>query len=174
MADKKKEVHVWERQTGETQKAFAAFCIYRNQPKSGRSIKKAAQSLGKHHRTLEGWSAKYKWIERVKLYDDYMDTLKMRQREDDIKDAHEYHRGVARVLIEKLEEKIKRLEPDEITAQSVPNLLRVATEVELRSLGELSNRVEIVDDRSSKVSLVLPKEETSFKDADNVSIKVSE
>jgi hypothetical protein len=66
----------WERLPDETDKAFAAFCVYRDLS-SGRSIEKVQEKLGKNAgyiRVLYDWSSKNKWVDRVKAYDDYLDS----------------------------------------------------------------------------------------------------
>lgn len=67
---------IWQRATDETDKAFAAFCVYRDLG-SERSIDKAyqRQNGGKTApRWWEGWSTRYKWVERVKAYDNHLEA----------------------------------------------------------------------------------------------------
>lgn len=58
----------FEQLPGETPKAYAAFRVYRNMG-ADRSIVKAGRKLGKNRVTLEDWSVKYQWQERVASYD---------------------------------------------------------------------------------------------------------
>ena len=39
--------NLWERQSGETPKAFAAFCLYRDIPPLDRSVRAAVESFRK-------------------------------------------------------------------------------------------------------------------------------
>jgi hypothetical protein len=67
----------WDRLDGESDKAFAAFCVYRDLG-AERSVDAAYQ---KHSKTTSKtrpphwlkWSAKYHWVDRVKAWDDHKD-----------------------------------------------------------------------------------------------------
>lgn len=61
----------WERQEGETEKAFRAFVLYRDA--RSRSIRGVAASLG-HTGTgaVSSWSSRWRWLERAKAFDDHL------------------------------------------------------------------------------------------------------
>ena len=69
----------WERQPSESDKAYAAFCCYRDLPPAERSLdlayqQKQRQNSGKkkrvrHPRWWSEWSTKFNWVERVKAFD---------------------------------------------------------------------------------------------------------
>lgn len=63
---------LWERQEGETARAFEAFGIYRDLG-PGRSIAKVGEILGKSDQALEPWSATWGWGERSLAWDDEAD-----------------------------------------------------------------------------------------------------
>lgn len=52
----------------ESDKAWAAFCRYRDQGGS-RSLVRVGQELGKSRVLIERWSAAFDWVERVRAYD---------------------------------------------------------------------------------------------------------
>jgi hypothetical protein len=54
---------LWERQRGETLKAFEAFVEYRDM--DNRSYREVGQKLGKSKTQIEKWARKYFWQERV-------------------------------------------------------------------------------------------------------------
>lgn len=73
--------HVWERQPGETAKAFVAFEAYRQLPRRERSIRAAYAELCRAEgktpsANLPGqigqWAQKYKWPDRAAAYDNYI------------------------------------------------------------------------------------------------------
>lgn len=66
-------VEEWERQPGETAKAFAAFCVYRDQAPSQRSLSRVAQSLGKSKALMDRWSSQNRWVLRAAAWDNEMD-----------------------------------------------------------------------------------------------------
>ena len=56
--------NLWERQSGETPKAFAAFCLYRDIPPLDRSVRAAVESFRKQggktsERNWETWASRY-------------------------------------------------------------------------------------------------------------------
>lgn len=70
-------VHPWNMQPGESSRAYEAFEVYRNMPPKcltlgvvpGRSIDRAAAELGKPVSLLWRWSARHRWVERVRAFD---------------------------------------------------------------------------------------------------------
>ncbi len=58
----------WDRQPGESAKAFDAFGVYLNLGPT-RSITKVAQTLNKSRTWLGTWSSKYKWVDRALAWD---------------------------------------------------------------------------------------------------------
>ena len=57
-------MRAWERQEGETSRAYEAFSAYRDLG-SARSLAKVRQLLGKSTGLMERWSAAHAWVDRV-------------------------------------------------------------------------------------------------------------
>jgi hypothetical protein len=57
-------VRAWERQPGETSRAYEAFSAYRDLG-SARSLAKVGQILGKSKALMERWSAAHSWVDRI-------------------------------------------------------------------------------------------------------------
>jgi hypothetical protein len=72
----------WEKQPGESDAAFRAWRTYRDM-EEGRSIRRAAQQLGKAAITLEKWSRRHRWQARLDawLYDQDRRLLEARETE---------------------------------------------------------------------------------------------
>jgi hypothetical protein len=88
---------LWGRQAGESDKAFHAFCAYRDLGPL-RSLANAGQVLGKAKATLEQWSAKWAWVRRCSAWDDESDRLgrerdsfERREARRTMLDAHARH-----------------------------------------------------------------------------------
>lgn len=62
------EAKKFERQPGETARAFEAFCVYR-EGGAARSLVGTAQKLAKNSTTIKEWSAKWAWVERAAAFD---------------------------------------------------------------------------------------------------------
>lgn len=73
----------YERLPGETMKAFQAFRMYRDMGPN-RTIENVRVSMGKSKNysvQLWNWSRHNKWVERSKLYDDWVDSLDRQEKE---------------------------------------------------------------------------------------------
>ena len=70
-----RERQPWERQKFETRKAFDAFCIYRDLGGT-RTLAVTAKTLGKSETWIEGWSARWGWVERSHAYDDHQEAIR--------------------------------------------------------------------------------------------------
>jgi hypothetical protein len=65
----------WDKQQGETSKAFAAFVTYRDMGPE-RTQEKTAKALGRppgYMAQLGGWSVSHRWVARCEAYDAFMD-----------------------------------------------------------------------------------------------------
>ena len=62
------DVTPWERQKGESTKAFEGFRTYRDLG-AGRSLVAAAKALGKNKAVLSEWSMRHEWVRRVDAHD---------------------------------------------------------------------------------------------------------
>jgi hypothetical protein len=81
--------HPWERSEGETSKAFAAFCTYRDLGIQ-RSHEKVREQSGRspgYERVIRRWSSRYQWEARTLAYDDHMDAVRRSGREKAEKSA---------------------------------------------------------------------------------------
>ena len=135
----------WERVPYESRQAYEAFCGYRDMG-SSRSIAKVAQQLGKTTTLLNRWSSRWNWVLRAQQYDDELERRARLDREQEIKDTRRRHLQLARLLLNKVYERMQSLEPDDITPATLDRLLRVSAELELTSLGISSRttRTEVV------------------------------
>lgn len=56
-------------QPGESAKAYEAFAVYRDMG-TGRSLAEAGRKLGKNTTTIEQWSVRHRWTDRVRAFDE--------------------------------------------------------------------------------------------------------
>jgi len=128
---------IWERLPDESSKAYQAFCEYRDMG-ADRSIRKLAQARGKPTSTkwLCHWSAKHNWVERARAYDDYLEQEKRKEQEKAILEMVERHTKEAMALQQKALERLKSLDPNELSTRDVLNYLMEAMKLERLSRGE--------------------------------------
>ena len=88
MAD---SARIWDRMSEETDKSYAAFRMYLEMESRERTLLKVSDTLGYKRRkplpkpvpasTIEQWSSKYRWLERVAAYDLHMNLIADGERE---------------------------------------------------------------------------------------------
>ncbi len=131
----------WERLTGESSKAFEAFCMYRDMG-TQRTIVKLRdiylQKYGKKvsNRTLEAWSVKYHWVARARAYDDHIEELKREAHEKAIIEMTERQAAIAKKFQTVLIERLQTLNPDELTPTDMSRWFDIAARIERLNRGE--------------------------------------
>lgn len=131
----------WERQEGESTKAFEAFCIYRDMGIQ-RSIRQVAKKLNKSDTLMARWSGNYNWVERAAQWDSEQDRVARQQQLDDIKKMRKRHADLAQSMLIKAARALTRIPDDEIKAGDVTRMLDIATKVERISRGDVGDVIE--------------------------------
>lgn len=146
---------LWDRQTGESARAFAAFAMYRDLGPA-RSTGKAATTTGKTSRTFEEWCTTWGWVERAAAWDDNADRL---QRERNLIEQQEAraemlrdHLSVGKAFVQVaamgLQQydgtqpgAVKRIE--KLSAGDLARMADTGVKIERLSRGESSERIEV-------------------------------
>lgn len=150
----------WERQDGETDKAYAAFCIYRDLPPNERSLRAAAakfygkdkEKLRRPPATFEKWSTRWRWVERARAWDEEQDRLAREAQLQAIKEMRERHAEQARYLQAKGIQALRDLAAGKISAGDAIRLIIEGARLERISRGEPET---IQETRSSWTDAVL-------------------
>lgn len=139
----------WERQAGETEKAYLAFCQYRDTPQGERSVRQLAAKAGVRSKVWHGWSSKYSWVARAAAWDDWLDSLRRRETENAVKRAARRHIRLSRQLQElagvelvKLADRSEKGDVPVMRARDIPRALDVSVKLERLAMGEATDRVE--------------------------------
>lgn len=157
-SDDAKKPEPWERQKGESQKAFAAFNTFLNLDPAVRTIRLAAQEHGLSYAMMAEWSSRWKWTPRVGAWDDHCAAVERdaakesraerRRRMDDAQE--ELARGIRLAAFAKVEAHLARLAgPDaeaalaEITVVEAARLAEVGVKIERLALGDVTSRQEV-------------------------------
>jgi len=129
---------IWERQPYESSKAYAAFCIYRDLG-TERSLDKALAAANKkptNRRHWARWMDKYNWLERARAYDDYLERKKREEKEKAILEMAERHARLAMAFQQRVAERLREINPSELSPSDMAKWLDVATKLERLSRGE--------------------------------------
>ena len=143
MAKKKSavETELWERQPGESAKAFEAFCIYRDMGVS-RSARKVSEKLGKSRQLLSRWSAQYSWVDRVDAWDAEQDRLNRIQQQKEIAKMRKKHADLGAVMVGKAVLALSQLKLEEMSASDIARFAIEGTKIERISRGDVSEVIE--------------------------------
>jgi hypothetical protein len=132
--------NTWDRQPGETSKAFEAFRIYL-ELRAERTYTKVAERLQKTHPLIARWAIKYHWHKRTLDFDNH----EMRQdQKRQVREAAAMRKRQAAVGMKGLEISLARLSsmsPQEINrlpVGTVAKLMEVSTKIERAARGEVS------------------------------------
>jgi len=128
---------VWDRQKNESSKAYAAFCVYRDLGPD-RSLEKVRQTLDKprSRKWLGEWCATYNWVERARAYDDYLEKKKREEKEKAILEMAERHARLAMAFQQRVAERLREINPSELSPADMARWLDIATKLERLSRGE--------------------------------------
>lgn len=131
---------LWERQSGESSKAYAAFCVYRDlgPERSLDNVRKKLAENGKKIsiKFLGRWSSKYNWVARCQAYDDYLERRKREEKEKAILEMAERHAKLAMAFQQRVAERLREIDPSELSPADMAKWLDTATKLERLSRGE--------------------------------------
>lgn len=139
-------VKPWERQPGESAKAYEAFSEYRDMGTS-RSLAKVGQKLGKSKTMMDKWSKKHSWVNRAEQWDLEEDRLIRTALTKDIGAMRKRHADVARAMLLKAARALQKIPDDEIKASDISRMVDVASKLERISKGDVG---EVVEERQGE------------------------
>ena len=135
----------WERLTGESSLAYAAFCAFRDLG-AERNIRKAVENTekdetkqGKRYRVWLNWSTQFRWKERTADYDRYIEKLKQGELRKTIEAQGEKHRQVTGKMLDVVSKKLDNMNPDELTQGNLTEWVSTAIKAEREAAGLLAD-----------------------------------
>ena len=161
MAKKKNQTEIepelWERQQGETARAYEAFCIYRDMG-ANRSLRKVVQQLDKNLTTIGDWSTKYDWVKRVAAWDAEQDRIARNEMQKDMAETRKKQREQARKMQEKGMALLESINVGDAKLSEIVSLLKAGMEQERIAIGDVG---EVIEERNggeaiSPVQIYIP------------------
>lgn len=155
--NQRKQAELWDRQDGESSKAYEAFCTYRDLGPN-RSIAKAGQTMGKNKVTLEQWSRKFNWVKRVAAWEVEQDRIAREEQISEIKKMRRRHAKLASDMLQKAGRALQNISEDEIKAADISRLVETASKLERLARGDVGDVLEQRDggESISMVQFYLP------------------
>lgn len=131
----------WERQEGESEKAFEAFAVYRDMGKK-RTLTAVAEKLQKSGSLIRRWKDRWDWVERVRAYDNDLEKEARAKAIKDRKDMSDRHIKIAMQLQKKALEALNGLEVEAMSPKDIKEFIKMATDLERlnRTLEEESSK----------------------------------
>lgn len=152
----------WEKQKGESYKAFEAFTIFRDLG-SNRSLQKVANELSKSLTLIRRWYTKWSWRDRVDAWDEELDRIAREKQEQERAEMAERHIKESLMLQQKIIERMQELRSKELTPNDIARWLDIAVKIERLSRGEPTEIGKQEVTLPKVVEVVLPEDE----DTDN-------
>lgn len=145
---KSEELELWERQPGESEKAFEAFVIYRDMGLQ-RGVRKVGDQLHKSLTLMSRWSSAYNWPERAAAWDREQDRIVREAQQEEIKKMRKRHADLAYVMLMKAAKALKNMPDDEIKAADINRMVEVGSKLERISRGDVG---EVVEERQGEAA----------------------
>ena len=129
----------WERQQGETAKAYAAFLLYRDLPAIDRSVAAAREGHKKDikgtFRQWSGWSMRNGWVNRAAEHDSDLASRRRERMAKELEREKDYAVTLSRAALAKVAERIDSMDFKGLEARQVPVALKRLFELEFKALG---------------------------------------
>ena len=129
----------WDRQPGETAKAYAAFLLYRDLPAVDRSVPAAREGQQKDSkgtvRQWHGWSTRNGWVDRATEHDSDLASRRRERMEKALERSQDDGLTLIRAALAKVAERIQGVDPEHLAAGQIPAALKTLIELELKLLG---------------------------------------
>jgi len=130
----------WERQSGESARAFQAFTIYRDLGPD-RSITVVARKLRKQAALISRWCSQWRWVRRVEAYDSHLDALRRKAREKSIERAERRQLRISRALQAKAAERLKGLQASDLKPRDMITAITEGIKLERLVLGQATEQI---------------------------------
>src|SRR5439155_20196404 len=146
----------WDQLPSETAKAYAAFCLYRDQGPQ-RSIEEASRvyhDRGSLHETatpshrkrrasgqIGRWAQRWNWSARARAWDEELDKVRRQKQVEAVAEMAERHVKEALMLQNKAVERLRQLRPEELKPRDTLSYLVEAVKLERLARGEPTERV---------------------------------
>ncbi len=125
----------WERQKGETEKAYEAFYIYLQMGKE-RTVRKVEQELHKSHQLISRWSSNNNWVKRARDYDNYLIQLEMEAQQKVLANMRKRQIQTAVLLQKKAVEALDKLDISSLKPQQILSFITAGAALEKQTRSE--------------------------------------
>lgn len=123
----------WERQKGESARAFEAFLVYL-QMGPERSQQAVAQRCSKSVSLIRRWSSDNKWVERCRAWDNYLQQEAKKAAVAEVRKMNQRHAKMASAIQATAMQALQELGTDMVNPKNFASIVKLATDLERQSL----------------------------------------
>lgn len=134
-------IEPWERQRGESARAYDAFEHYRDYGPE-RTLKVTAAAKKKAIRLIERWSSDHHWASRVLAYDQYTSKIKLAQRRRKIEKAQDKAYLAGERLVDRALDALAEVDVDDLSTDQIMKWLDTGAKLQRQALEAFAERVQ--------------------------------
>lgn len=136
----------WDRQRGETPKAYAAFLKYRDDGPFFRSLRTlAAREPGTNLAQLGVWSRTHGWVDRVDAWDNHVERLNQIDQVEHAAAMRRRHAAIGFEMLDLCAERIRSIKPDDMSIRDTIALADLAIRIERQARGDILDPATILE-----------------------------
>jgi hypothetical protein len=131
---KETEFELWERQPGETDHEYNVWLHYRDAyPGKKPSYRQVAEEVNTSVNAVRKIGNRWTFPVRIQAWAKYLDTITLKQRQQEVLDMNAKHISMSDRLNEKLSKAIDILDPYQLTPREIATLFKTAAELERKA-----------------------------------------
>lgn len=158
MAKNARSENSWERQPGESAKAFEAFELYCELGEE-RSIRKVAQQLLKSQPLMSRWSSQWKWVSRARDYDNEKKRQELQAEKKAYRTMRERQLGIAIQFQKKAFDALQKLPIEAMTPKDIKEFMKLGAEIERANINISALEQSREDSDDTAVDIYLPEKD---------------
>ncbi len=158
MAKNARSENSWERQPGESAKAFEAFDLYCKMGEE-RSVRKVAQKLTKSDTIIKRWSSQWNWVSRARDYDNELKRLELQEQKKAYKTMQKRQIGMAIQLQKKAYEALQNLPIEEMTPKDIKEFMKLGAEMERANMNIAALEQALDENDDTTIDIYLPEKD---------------
>jgi len=142
----------WDRREGESAKAYAAFCAYRDIG-AARSLTKVVQKYNGNYGSkalLAKWSSQHNWVRRCYEYDVFQEKERRKELNAYYVKMLKRHAKQARLIQEKALVALQKIDPETLTNNELIRYLEVGIKIERDTLNLPIELVPMEEERKDE------------------------
>ena len=134
-------LYPWERQPGESEKAYEAFLVFKNAG-PGRTIISVSRKLQKSYTIIRRWYKAWDWKTRVEAFDRENDRAEQERLQKEHVAMLKRHMKISTAVQAKALKALEGMEPEELRPADIRDFLRYGVELEKETRGSESGRAQ--------------------------------